>query len=100
MPREKNIDTRVEELERGQRRLAEEIDQLSRELRALGVTVPDLNPARPGRTPLSPEARVAALRKSVAKARASKPGGAGKGAVSDPAVAERLRSEAEAEEND
>ena len=95
MPRDKDIDTRVEELERVQRRLAEEIDQLHRELRAMGVDVPELNPARPGRTRLSDEGYIVALRKSAAAARAAKTVGPGKGSVGDPETAERLRAEAD-----
>jgi hypothetical protein len=99
MPREKDIDTRVEELERGARRMADEIDQLARELRALGVSAPELNPGAPGRTKLSDEARLAALQRAAAKARASKPVGSGKGAVADAETADRLRSEAEGSED-
>lgn len=95
MPREKDVSTRLDEVERIQRRHAEEIEQLQRELRALGVELPELSPA--GRTPLSPQARLAALRLAAAKARAAKPIGDGKGAVSDEAVAEQLARQAEEE---
>ncbi len=70
MQRDKDLATRLEEVERNQRRMAEEIEQLQHELCALGVEVPDLNPA--GRTPLSPQARLAVLQRSAAIARAAK----------------------------
>lgn len=95
MPREKDIATRLDEVERIQRRQSEEIEQLQRELKALGVELPDLEPA--GHTPLSPEARIAAMRRAAAKARAAKTVGEGRGAVGDPEIAERLRDEAEHE---
>ena len=99
MAREKDIDTRVEELERSQRRMGEEIDQLQRELRGLGITVPELNPASPGRTPLSDEARLAALRKVALDARLAKTVGRGKGSVSQEA-ADQMRADAEADGED
>lgn len=74
-------------------RLENELQQLRRELKALGVRVPEVNPT--GRTKLSPEARLAAMRAAAAKARASKPVGKGTGAVRDPSVAARLREEAQ-----
>lgn len=83
----------VEQQRRLNTRRDAELEQLRRELRALGVRVPDLNPT--GRTKLSPQARTAAMRASVAKARAAKPVGKGKRAVSDPDVAARLRAEAQ-----
>lgn len=99
MAREKDLDTRVEELERSQRRMGEEIDQLQRELRGMGISVPELNPASPGRTPLSAEARLAALRKAAAKARAAKPVGSGKGSVTDQETADRLSAAVEGEDD-
>lgn len=50
--------------------MAEEIEQLQKELRGLGVELPELNPA--GRTPLSPQARLASNQRKAAKARAAK----------------------------
>lgn len=97
MSRAKDIETRVDEVERTQRRQSEEIEQLQRELKALGVDLPDIEPS--GRTPLSPEARLAAMRRSAAKARAAKAVREGRGAVGDHETAERLRDEA-AEEHD
>lgn len=87
-----DLDRRLEELERNQRRMAEEIEQLQRELRALGVQIPELDPAAPGKTQLSPEARLVVLRQAAKKARAAKPVGEGRGAVKDPETAERLRT--------
>jgi chromosome segregation ATPase len=86
-----DLDRRIEELERSQRRMGEEIEQLKRELRALGVQIPELDPAAPGKTPLAPEARLAAMRRAAAHARASKRVGSGSGAVSNPETLERLQ---------
>ena len=96
MPREKDFATRIDEVERIQRRQSEEIEQLQRELKALGIDLPEIAPA--GHTPLSPEARLVALRRAAAKARAAKTVGDGRGAVGDHEVAERLREQAEHEE--
>jgi len=86
-----SLDRRVEEIERNQRRMAEEIEQLQRELRSLGVHLPELDPAASGKTPRSPEARLAALRRGVAIARSRKRVGEGRGAVRNPETAERLK---------
>jgi hypothetical protein len=94
-----DLERKVEELERNQRRMAEEIEQLQRELRALGVQIPELDPAAPGKTGLSQEARLAVLKKAAAKARASKPVGEGKGAVKDEETAKRLRSGLEGDDD-
>ncbi len=99
MAREKDIDTRVEELERSQRRMGEEIDQLQRELRGLGINVPELNPASPGRTPLSDESRLVVLRRVAEDARLAKTVGPGKGSVSQEA-ADQMRADAEADGED
>lgn len=96
MPRGKDIETRLDEVERIQRRQSEEIEQLQRELKALGVELPDLEPA--GHTPLSPEARLVAWRRAAAQARAAKAVADGRGAVGDPETADRLREEAAREE--
>lgn len=93
MSTDDDLASRVDELERLTTRQAEEIALLRRELRALGVQVPDRNPARP--TKLSPQARVERMRRSAARARAAKLVGEGKGSVRDPTTADRLRQEAQ-----
>ena len=75
--------------------MAEEIAQLRRELRALGVNIPELDPTAPGKTPLSEEALLASMRRRAARARAKKQLGEGKGAVRDPEVLQRLIEEAQ-----
>lgn len=92
MARNTDPEQRIDQLERQLARQAKEIDQLRRELRGLGIEVPELNPAH--RTKLSPQARLERLRLAAARARASKPVGTGKGSVSDRRTAARLRSEA------
>lgn len=101
MSRDRDVDRRVDELERGQDRMAEEIGQLRRELRALGVNIPELDPAAPGRTPLSEAALLASMRRRAAQARAKKRIGAGSGAVKEPETLQRLvEASEEGEEGD
>ena len=91
--------SRIELLERTNRRQDELIVQLRRELRAFGVELPEINPA--GRTPLSPQARSAHRQILAARARASKPvlvdasGRAGMGSLRSDETKERLAVEAE-----
>jgi sugar phosphate isomerase/epimerase len=102
VPRETELQDRVDDLEmklgklrrRDDQRervveaMERELAQLRAELRALGVTVPRTNPS--GSTPLSPEARRVARRRSAAKARAAKRVGSGKGCVRDRETKVRL----------
>ncbi len=91
MQRDKEFDTRLDEIERAQRRMAEEIEQLQRELKAQGITLPELNPA--GDTPLSPESNLRQLQLAAKRARAAKTVGGGKGAVQEAETAERFATE-------
>lgn len=71
-------------------RLEREVSLLRAELGARGLSVPPVsNPGAPPR--LSDEARRLVDARRAAKARAAKPVGEGKGKVSSPAVATRLR---------
>ncbi len=95
MAREKDLERRVAQIERNQDLILRELGQFRNELRALGLDVPDLDPAR-DRPKLSPQARLALLRRAAATARASKEVGEGKGALNSPETAARLREEAQA----
>jgi len=92
MPSDSKESERVEQLARTQKILERDLRQLRRELAAHGLKIPEPNPS--GRTKLSPEARMALLRRAAAKARAAKKVGPGVGEVNDDRTAARLRQEA------
>lgn len=88
-----DADARIDALEDEVAELRAQIQALTRELRALGVQVPDYED-NPGREPMSPEA-LRALREDLAlQARAAKPVGKGKGKLSR---AEKQKAVAELE---
>lgn len=91
MPSDSDVEDRLDRVERRQERLDEEVRQLRRELKALGVDIPDLSPT--GKTPLSPQARLARLRLAAAHARAAKGVGPGVGRVNLSETADRLMRE-------
>lgn len=76
------------------RKLEEEVRILHRELKAQGVDVPEMS-ENPSKTPLSRESLLAVKRDLAARARAAKPVGKGKGAVSSASVKKKLMSNAD-----
>lgn len=99
MPRDTDDTTRVierlraehEQLRRLSSRQELELQQVRRELRALGVQLPEITPD--GHAKLSPQARLACARRAAAQARAAKTVGSGKSSVRTAEVAARMRSQ-------
>jgi len=79
---------KVDQLEGQVEHLAAEVKALRRELAARGVEIP--MEENPGKGPMTPEGLKALKQKLAARARAAKPVGKGKGAVSSPRVKKRL----------
>lgn len=86
-------DDRLAAIEAEMERLRAEVRYLRRELETRGLTLPPEMAENPDKTPMSPEGLRSLKQKLAAHARASKPIGKGKGAVSSPEVKKRLESQ-------